>query len=429
MIKDVNTIVIGGGCLGVAAAISTQRRLQKLNLGGDNKVCIIEKSLIGSGLTARHSGIVRAANSSPKAAKLANDSIECWKNLESIWGIKCDFEENGAIWIAVENSGNKNIKWENLSVSLNEIGIEFRQIDRNKVNEIYGKNIKLYEDEVYYYEPGAIQFDPSIVRNILYKALKINQIQTLENVSVDGFVREENGDIKTVLTSVGDINCKNVVNAAGAWSPSIFNSLGIVIPVSTEVVNVVNWLTSQMDNNSKMPIVADYRNLAYFRSWRDGEIHMHQPRHRNIKEIARIFSEYPLNIIPADFVNDPTNQSLGYAQIRIYEDIARKRFENFGTVVYGSGYRSYFDITPDLQFILGRDNTVNNLFHSLGSGQAFKYTPVFGEIIADCIVGEGRYVHDIDDFSISRFSNDYMEKFLKKVSGVDHSLEIDAASL
>ncbi|NIQ15340.1 MAG: FAD-binding oxidoreductase, partial [Candidatus Dadabacteria bacterium] len=57
-----------GGCLGCATAISTQRRLKQVSGGSDEKVCIIEKSLIGSGITARHSGIVRAANAVPKAA-------------------------------------------------------------------------------------------------------------------------------------------------------------------------------------------------------------------------------------------------------------------------------------------------------------------------------------------------------------------------
>lgn len=429
MNKNINTVVIGGGCLGCASAISTQRRLRKLYGNDDKQVCVIEKSMIGSGLTARHSGIVRAANAVPKAAKLAKISTDYWKNLPEIWGVSCDFDANGALWIAHDAKHGKNEKWAKLSHSLNKLNIAFNEIDKNQAREICGNTIKFHDEEIYYYEPGAIQFDPSIVRDTLYNALNRNNIEIHEQVSVEGFISDDNDHIKTVLTSDGDINCEHVVNAAGAWSPALFDSLGIFIPVSTEKVNVVNWLTSQIDINVNMPIIADYTNLAYFRVWRNGEIHMHQPRHRNIRETARIFSEHPLNITGADFVNDPSNQYLGYGDIRIYEEIARKRFENIEKAVYGSGYHSYFDITPDLKFILGKDKTVGNLFHCLGSGQAFKYSPVFGEIIADCITGEGKHLNDIEEFSISRFDAEYMKYFWDQVSGIDNTLETETTSL
>ena len=83
-----------------------------------------------------------------------------------------------------------------------------------------------------------------------------------------------------------------------------------------------------------------------------------------------------------------------------------------------SGYRSFFDITPDLRFILGRDSKVNNLFHNLGSGQAMKYTPILGEALAEDILGESsvKSKFDYNKFKIDRFGEDYM-KILNLVNG------------
>ena len=53
-----------------------------------------------------------------------------------------------------------------------------------------------------------------------------------------------------------------------------------------------------------------------------------------------------------EYLNEPMNQSLAYNQIKNYEDISKKRFSNIDKTVYASGYRSFFDITPDLRFIL-----------------------------------------------------------------------------
>jgi sarcosine oxidase, subunit beta len=97
--------------------------------------------------------------------------------------------------------------------------------------------------------------------------------------------------------------------------------------------------------------------------------------------------------------------------------------------VYGSGYRSYFDITPDLKFILGPDTKVPNLVHCLGAGQSFKYAPVFAEIMADAVTGGTAYANLAAPFSISRFDQSYMQAFWNQVAGNDNSLAAEASGL
>ena len=66
MTEKFHTVVIGGGCLGVASAISMAR---KLKAGENNQnVCILEKSVLAGGISSRHSGIIRSANASIQAA-------------------------------------------------------------------------------------------------------------------------------------------------------------------------------------------------------------------------------------------------------------------------------------------------------------------------------------------------------------------------
>ncbi|WP_372928690.1 NAD(P)/FAD-dependent oxidoreductase [Methyloceanibacter sp.] len=423
---DYHTIVIGGGCLGCASAISVQRRL--LRDGDDeSSVCILEKNLVGSGLTARHSGIVRSANAVPVAARLAKIAADQWHSLENLWGVAASFDACGAIWIARDNGQGGNAKWDSLEQRMREMSIDFHKVDASDARAVLPHFVKLYDDELYYLEPGALQFDPTTFRNVLYKALEQNSVQMREKTEVVAFERNEDGSIAAVLTKDGDrLACSHVVNAAGPWSPAIFAPIGLSVPVSAEPVCVVNWLTSYSDIESVFPIIADYINLAYFRLWRDNEIHMHQPRKRVLRETARAFAESPLSVVGADFVNDPTNQGLGYSQIRVYEEISRHRFDNIGQSVYGSGYKSYFDITPDLKFILGPDHRVSNLVHCLGAGQAFKYTPVFGEIVADFVCGGENYAPLAAEFSIARFDQAYMNDFWERVSGIDNSLEAEA---
>ena len=86
-----HTIVIGGGCLGAAAAISIQRKLNKL--GNKEKVCLIEKAVLCAAESSRHSGIVRSANADPDASIMASISAKMWKNLSNVWGIDMELDE------------------------------------------------------------------------------------------------------------------------------------------------------------------------------------------------------------------------------------------------------------------------------------------------------------------------------------------------
>ena len=83
MANQYHSVVIGGGILGVAAAVALQSRLRN---SGD-RVLLIEKRTLGAGLSARHSGIIRAAHRSPLVAKWAAQSAAMWRNLEQYWGV------------------------------------------------------------------------------------------------------------------------------------------------------------------------------------------------------------------------------------------------------------------------------------------------------------------------------------------------------
>jgi glycine/D-amino acid oxidase-like deaminating enzyme len=423
----VHTVIIGGGCLGAAAAVATRRRLRRR--GDDGAVVLVEKSVLGSGISARHSGIVRAANADGAAAALAVEATRMWRDLERHWGVPLRVEQPGAVWIARADAGGDNPKWRALQASMERAGVAFGRISLAQARDLCSPHVRLDAGEVFYHEPGALQLDPAEVRAALYEAVAVNGVELREKTAVAGFSRAPDGAVSEVLTDAGAIACRHVVNACGPWSPSVFASLGLQIPVSVEPVAVVNWMTSRRELAGPMPIIADYVNLAYFRAWRDGELHMHQPRKRNQRETARAFAESPLAMLGADFVNDPMNQGLGYSQIRLYEEIARRRFDSVDRTVYGSGYRSYFDITPDLKFILGPDPRVPNLVHCLGAGQSFKYAPVFGELVADWIAGEGDPGERAAGFAIDRFDTDYMASFWSQVAGAHHALTADEASL
>ena len=170
-----HTVVIGGGCLGAAAAISIQRKLN--SEGNGEKVCLLEKAVLCAAESSRHSGIVRSANADPDASMMASISTEMWKNLKKHWGIDMELDEFGAIWIAKKNSDGENPAWNELSHRMKKIDLVFEEIKPSDALKKCGTTLITDKNESYYYEPDAFQLDPSILRSVLYDAIDENGVE------------------------------------------------------------------------------------------------------------------------------------------------------------------------------------------------------------------------------------------------------------
>ena len=420
MTKHFNTVVIGGGCLGCACAFSISRQLGRQQ----NKVAIIEKKVLGAGLSSRHSAIVRSANASAMAARMAKIATRQWKTLKTLWGVDIPFEQPGAIWIAENSQTNATNKWQLLEKTMQKENIALQMISRNDVTDLCNGAIRVDPDEIYFYEPDVLQLDSSEILNALQNAAKINQVEIMEHCQVYDFERDSHGNIISLHTNQGKIGCENIVNATGGWSSDLFASIDIHIPVALEPVYAANFLVSSQDVPASLPIIADFVNRAYFRRWRGSILHMHQPRSRSGNAIARSFSRAMMNPEGANVIYDASSFSVNHQQLDHYLNKVENRFPKLGKAIYAGGYQSFFDITPDLKFILGKDTKAPNLFHCLGAGQALKYAPVFGEIIAD-LVTKGRIQDtqiDISEFSIARFNDKAISEFWKTETDNNNSL-------
>lgn len=411
-----HTVIIGGGCLGVACAASLARALKSRDR---HRICLVEKAVLGAGLSSRHSAIVRSANASPIAARVAKKSTQYWKELKNIWGVTAPWSQTGAIWIGKNCHKQKSPNaWRHLAEKMQDNHIEFYPINKKKVESLTSGQIRLDDDELYYFEPDVLQLEASGILQAMQQALSVNDVEVREHTEVKSFTTDHLGKINGVITSEGKINCTHVINASGGWSPRLFTQLGLDIPIALEPVYAANWLISAADLPTTLPIIADFINQAYFRRWRGSILHMHQPRKRNLAQISASFSHSLMNPLGSDIIYDASNYAVTYAQLQHYSDKVINRFPAIGKPLYAGGYVSYFDITPDLKFILGKDTQIENLYHCLGGGQALKYAPAFGELIAELIITGKTQEFDLSEFSISRFGTKNLADFWSKKENI-----------
>ncbi|HEY5137998.1 MAG TPA: FAD-dependent oxidoreductase, partial [Methylococcales bacterium] len=366
-----------------------------------------------------------SANTSAMAARMAKIATQQWKTLNNLWGVDIPFEQPGAIWIA-ENSQTTATtnKWQLLEKTMQNENIALQMISRNEVSNLCNGAIRVEPDEIYFYEPDVLQMDSSDILNAMQNAAKINLVELMEHCQVYDFELDNHGNIISLYTNQGKVGCENIVNATGGWSSDLFASIDIHIPVALEPVYAANFLVSSQDIPASLPIIADFVNRAYFRRWRGSILHMHQPRARAGNAIARSFSRAMMNPQGANVIYDASSFSVNHQQLDHYLNKVENRFPKLGKAIYAGGYQSFFDITPDLKFILGKDTKAPNLFHCLGAGQALKYAPVFGEIIADLVTkgcSQDAQI-DISEFSIARFKDKSISEFWKIETADNNSL-------
>ena len=207
-----HTVVIGGGCLGVASAISLARKIDS-NKNTQN-VCILEKSVLAGGISSRHSGIIRSANASIQAATFAEESNNMWKNIRQHWGVDIKPEQPGAIWIARNDKKESAKTWIDLEKNLKKNGINFTKISSKEIKSLTNNLIRIDEEnEIYFHEPNAMLFDPIKVRNKMYSALEINNVKLKENTRVIDFELQSGNKIKKIRTNHGNIFAENIILA------------------------------------------------------------------------------------------------------------------------------------------------------------------------------------------------------------------------
>ena len=142
MFKKYHSVIIGGGCLGTSTAISIAQNLK--STGKD--VCIIEKGILCGGVSSKHSGIIRSANSSIKAAVLAEQANNMWENIHEIWGTEVKSSKTGAIWIAQNNQKESGKTWKELEKKLNKSGIEFSIVKGEQLKDLTHNAIRIDEN-------------------------------------------------------------------------------------------------------------------------------------------------------------------------------------------------------------------------------------------------------------------------------------------
>jgi sarcosine oxidase subunit beta len=373
MRNTAEAVVIGGGVMGCSM-------LYNLAMRGMRDLVLLERDVIASGGTGRSQAISRMHYSNPFTALLAWESLKILRNFEDMVGGASGFTPTGYMLIA--GSEAKEAVEQNVAMQ-QSLGISTQLIspqDAKKVAPMF----EVEDAEAIAYEPESGYSDSYAVSSAYARRAQEMGAEVNLWTPVTG-IRVSHGRVEGVHTAQGDIATSRVVIAAGPWSRTLFQGLGLDLPIRA-MRHQVTILRRPQDLLTGHPIVSDLINNIGFRP------------------DASDFTLLGVNDADAFVDLDTFNQGVDMAIVADGMHRMARRCPLLRHAYFRGGWAGVYDVTPDWHPILDAVDGIEGLYCAVGfSGHGFKLSPMIGVVMAELIIQGRACSVDITPMHWSRF--------------------------
>jgi sarcosine oxidase, subunit beta len=380
--RQAEVVVIGGGIVGASIAYH-------LAEAGVTDVVVIERSGVASGSSGKPIGGLRAQFSDPLNIALGARSLETYARFQSSMGIDISMERVGYLFLLREQADLA--RFEHSVAVQNDLGVSSRMISAGEAQRlcpyVRGENIlgaAFSPDDGHARPPAAAQ-------GFLHAA-QVRGVRVFERTSVVGITTDGARNIWEVQTNRGAVRTSTVVVAAGAWSKTLGEMVGVDLPVEPLRRQLV--LTRPLTPvPPRIPFTIDFATSLYFHNHDDGLL-------LGMSDPAQ---EYGFNTQYSD------------EWLPAFNDAARACVPGLADLPIERGWAGLYEMTPDCNALIGQSDSVGRLLYATGfSGHGFLQAPAVGEMIRDLYLGDPPFV-DVTPLSADRFDASPVQRELNVV--------------
>ncbi|MHB1499629.1 MAG: NAD(P)/FAD-dependent oxidoreductase [Candidatus Dormibacteria bacterium] len=240
-----DTVIVGGGIAGVALAYYLAR-------GGAENVVVVERDQLGGGATAASFSGVRQQFSTPLEIELSKRGLRFWKTCAEEFDWPCPFAQTGYLLITSrpETMGR-----------LEQSAALQRELGAGPVQILGPEGVRAVspwlttEDlagGAYTPEDGRVTATDGVAA--LAKGARGLGVEIRQWWPVSGIERGQGG--YRVIGTLGTLDARRVVVAAGIWSPALLEPLGAHVDVSPLALHYA--LTAPALAGETVPLTIDF---------------------------------------------------------------------------------------------------------------------------------------------------------------------------
>jgi len=266
--------IVGGGYTGLWTAINIKEKKPTTN------IILIEKDLCGSGASGRNGGCMIPLSSKFPAmekilgtkdairmVKASEEALQKIKNFCELNKIDANIRINGIVYSATNNKHRGG--FENLINDLKKNNINsWERLSIEKIQKLTGSNRNIDG----YFSPIGGSLQPALLARGLKKVAEKKGVKIFERSAMLHY--KDNQKI-TVSTALGSVECKKLVVAINAWTPSFFSFLSrSVILVSSDMIisEPIKHELEKLNLNNGLVVLDSNLFTHYYRSTTDGRI-------------------------------------------------------------------------------------------------------------------------------------------------------------
>jgi len=211
--------IVGGGVQGLSLAYN----LAKL---GEKDVVVFEKGYIGSGASTRNGGLIRTAWFSEEVCTLMNESVRVWEQLSEELSFNVMYTQRGSFIVAGTDPQMEFCK--ELVDLHTSWGIRTKLLDsREAMKLIPCFNEREVRGGIYDRKGGIARHD-AVVWAYARAASHLG-VTVFPQTEVQA-IRLQDGQVRSVKTSQGEVQADIVVDAAGGHSTHVAQMVGVQLP-------------------------------------------------------------------------------------------------------------------------------------------------------------------------------------------------------
>jgi glycine/D-amino acid oxidase-like deaminating enzyme len=415
--KAADVVIIGGGIIGVSAALALAER--------GVSVVLCEKGVVAGEQSSRNSGWVRQAGRDSREMPLIVEALRQWRGMNARTGTETGFRECGVLYVGASVADEQRFQAWIESVAAFDIGA--RLVRGEELAGLMAGAATQFPCGMYVAGDGCAE--PQKAAPAIARAAQAHGAVVVEQCAVRGIERSA-GRVSGIVTERGTIKCSTAILAGGAWSSLLCAGLDIVLPQLKVLIPIFRtspvpdgpvpctWLkdlgyrrrldggyTINAASGFGLPLVPDsLRFMADFlpllrREWKTFRPLVNEQARGEWRPRRSPRSDAP-TIFEATRILDPaTNRAHNACTMRAMVAL-NPRFKHVSVVQEWAGY---IDVTPDLTPCIDAVDAVPGLILATGfSGHGFGIGPGAGRLCAEIALGASPCV-DPRPFRLSRF--------------------------
>ncbi|AQS83858.1 hypothetical protein A0U92_02660 [Acetobacter aceti] len=414
--SSVDVVIVGGGIVGVSAALFLAER--------GISVAVFEKGAIACEASGRNHGLIEGKHQDMRLQPLIELSKQLWRTLDATTGEKTGFREHDIVeFFNSEEDLAKARQWRDQAAA---IGLNARIAQGSDIDAFLPGGAVAYRYALYAAGEGVAE--PQWAAPAVANGARKYGALIFQHCAVRGLERQGNG-ICAAVTERGTVRTRKVILAGGVWTPAFVRSLGLGgLPMFGGYASIMSLapFDGGPDFVGLLPPVMVRREMdgGYSVGAIQGVAPILPSQFRYFRQLLPLLAAGP-SIVPrlslSNFWRDLTtprvwrldrpspfeNTRVLQPEIqqrlldRLLVELRRQRPE-FGKAQVREAWSGALVSTIDDLPVLSGVDEIPGLFIGTGFTYGFTMGPGAGSILANLVLGEPPRI-DISAFSFSRF--------------------------